>query len=206
MYAATLWKQNRDLAQACLDHPFVRGLGDGTLPQGAFKHYVAQDAFFLRAFSKAYALALAKCDDAAASTQLYRFLGGAFEELELHAAYARELAIDLTNVQPLPAAAAYTDFLQATAWRAPVGETLAAMAPCMRLYAFLGTQLAERPVPDNPYQAWIDTYSAADFGDLADGVDTLLARLATGTVAERGAYRYAMQCELDFFSAPLELT
>ena len=26
-----LWQANHDLAQACLDHPFVRGIADGTL-------------------------------------------------------------------------------------------------------------------------------------------------------------------------------
>ena len=44
------------LAEECLAHPFVRGLGDGSLDPEVFKHYVAQDAFFLQAFFSAYAL------------------------------------------------------------------------------------------------------------------------------------------------------
>jgi len=37
---------NADWAQKILAHPFVRGLGDGSLPVAAFKGYVAQDAYF----------------------------------------------------------------------------------------------------------------------------------------------------------------
>ena len=56
-----LWEENRNLAQACLEHPFVQGLRDGSLDRGAFEHYVAQDALFLRAFLGAYTVAAAKC-------------------------------------------------------------------------------------------------------------------------------------------------
>ena len=55
-----LWQRNTDLARACLAHPFVRGLADGALNREAFKCYIAQDAFFLRAFLRAVARAAAK--------------------------------------------------------------------------------------------------------------------------------------------------
>src|SRR5262245_59946220 len=55
-----LWQQNVRLAEACLHHHFVPGLADGTLEPEAFRRYVAQDAFFLNAFARAYALAAAR--------------------------------------------------------------------------------------------------------------------------------------------------
>jgi thiaminase len=42
-----LWQQNVRLAEACLHHPFVRRLADGTLEPEAFRRYVAQDGSFL---------------------------------------------------------------------------------------------------------------------------------------------------------------
>lgn len=202
MFHETLWQQNKPLADACLDHPFVRGLGDGSLDPEAFRRYVAQDAFFLNAFARAYALAAARSQDNETLAAFCELLNGVLSELKLHAAYAKELKIDLGNVHPLPQVKAYTDFLLAIAWGAQPGETIAAMTPCMRLYAYIGQMLAKKEVvPGNPYQQWIDTYSGAEFQALVTHLESLLDRMVHDTPAAREAYAYAMQCELNFFAA-----
>ena len=45
-----------------VEHPFVQGLGDGTLPEAAFRHYLVQDYLFLIQFARAYGLAAYKAD------------------------------------------------------------------------------------------------------------------------------------------------
>ena len=204
-----LWKQNQDLVQASLGHPFVEALRDGTLAPAAFRGYIAQDAFFLEAFARAYALGLARSRGSEPIGLFHELIGGVRDELKLHAAYAAELKIDLTEVRPNPACRAYTDFLLGTAWHRSLGEVLAAMTPCMRLYAFLGKKLllqigGEGKVKSHPYERWITTYSGPDMQELADHIDALLDRFSTDTPAVQQAYRYAMQCEVDFFSAALE--
>ena len=199
-----LWQSNLDLARACLSHPFVSGLGEGSLDAAVFRGYIAQDAFFLRAFVKAYALALARSQDLATAAEFHGLIGGVLKELELHHDYAAELGIDLARVVPNRACQAYTDFLLRTAWHASLGETVAAMTPCMRLYAYQGSHLAAKSHPQHPYRRWIESYSGADFERLAVRVEALLDRLGADTRPVRDCYRYAMQCELDFFSDALE--
>ena len=46
--------------RAYTEHPFTAGLADGTLPEGAFRHYLVQDYLFLIEFARAYALAVYK--------------------------------------------------------------------------------------------------------------------------------------------------
>ena len=58
--ADSLWHRNRVLAEAALVHPFVQGIASGELAPATFAYYVGQDAVFLDAFCRAYALALAK--------------------------------------------------------------------------------------------------------------------------------------------------
>jgi thiaminase/transcriptional activator TenA len=199
--AADLFADNLGIARRCLDGPFVRGIAGGTLGPEAFRSYVGQDAFFLRAFGRAYAVAAARAPDPEAFGAFLELARGALGELELHAKYAADLGIDLESVAPMPATLAYTDFLTATAWHADLGPTLAAMAPCMRLYAWLGTELAKDGIPDHEYAAWIRTYSAKDFGGLADLLDSLLDRHATDGPEVRAAYAKAMGLELSFFDA-----
>ena len=83
-----------------------------------------------------------------------------------------------------------------------VGETCAAMTPCMRLYAFLGRSLAgEGYGQENPYAEWISTYSDPEFEALAARLEELLDRYAEDTPAVRAAYRRAMALEVAFFEA-----
>jgi len=197
-----LWDDNRDQAERILAHGFVRGLGDGRLPADRFKAYVAQDAWFLEAFARAYALCLAGSttrDDLEAFAGL---IGGVVEELKLHAGYAARLGIDMGGVTPVAATLAYVDFLAATAKRGVLGETIAAMTPCMRLYAFLGQSLARGPVAP-AYAEWVRTYADPGFEALAAGLETLLDRHAADTGAVRAHYRRAMALEYDFFDANL---
>src|ERR1700730_12288738 len=118
-----IWQRNVRLAEVCLHHPFVRGLADGTLDPEAFRRYVAQDAFFLNAFARAYALAAARSQDGETLISLSELLNGVLRELQLHAGYAKELKIELARVQPYRAVAAYTDVLPAIRWqRRPGGR------------------------------------------------------------------------------------
>jgi thiaminase/transcriptional activator TenA len=197
--SAELWAGSADLAAASLASPFVTGTADGTLPRDRFAGYVAQDAFFLEAFARAYALGVAHSRDRATLEAFADLLAGVREELRLHDGYAARWDIDLAAVEPAPATLAYTEFLLATAALGDVGETCAAMTPCMRLYAHLGQSLAGTAT--GPYREWVDTYADPGFEQLAATLEALLDRLAADTPAVRRAYRRAMELELGFFDA-----
>jgi thiaminase/transcriptional activator TenA len=200
--ARALWEVNADLAKAALEHRFVRGLADGSLPLESFRSYVAQDAFFLESFARAYAFALARSEDQQGMRDFAELISGVIEELELHEGYAERWGVSLKGVEPVEATLAYTDFLLATASLGGVGETCAAMTPCMRLYAFLGQSLAEEGYDEgNPYSEWIRTYADPEFEALAAKLEALLDRYATDTPAVRSAYRRAMALEIAFFEA-----
>lgn len=199
-----LWDQNAKLVTSCIDHPFVRSLGDGTLDKDAFRSYVAQDAFFLNAFAKAYALALAKSETMDQASMLHGFIDGVLKELKVHASYAKTLGIDLHSVKPFPETLAYTEFLQARAWHGELGEILAAMTPCMTLYRHLGTSLLPQVHPTHPYKDWIESYSSPEFDQLCRSLERMLDQVSNDTPDVRYAYQYAMQCEFDFFTAPLQ--
>ena len=83
---------------------------------------------------------------------------------------------------------------------AELGETIAGMTPCMRLYAFLGQSLAKKPVAP-AYEDWVKTYSDPGFEALAVRLEGLLDQHATNTPAVCANYRRAMELEYNFFDA-----
>lgn len=204
--SADLWRECAGTAAAALAHPFVRGLGDGSLPAAAFRHYVGQDAFFLQCFARGYALALARSPDLDALLAFAELVAGVREELRLHTAYAAGWGVDLTRVSPAPATLAYTDFLLATAAVEGTGVTCAAMAPCMRLYAHLGGSLDAASA--GRYADWVTTYADPGFEALAGRLEALLDRHAPACDPERlrEVYRRAMDLELAFFDEAFRST
>ena len=197
----TLWQANQDIALACLQHPFVQGIGDGTLGKSKFTYYVGQDAFFLEAFARAYSIAAAKAPDWQIFQVFHNLAAGVLEELNLHQSFAQSWGVNLRQVIPGAATRQYTDFLLNTAWSQTPGATAVAMSPCMRLYAFLGQSLAAKGIPHHDYSQWIETYGSNAFESLAQQLEDLVDQQANDISLVRSHYNYAMECELRFFEA-----
>ena len=118
-----LWEENSDLAEACLHHPFIQGLADGSLPEQTFARYVAQDVHYLEAFFRGYALVAARSEgrhDVAVA--MHRLMGGVLDELAMHAHHADQLGIDTSAVVPYPSTAAYVRLLERTGWETGLGR------------------------------------------------------------------------------------
>ena len=96
---------------------------------------------------------------------------------------------------------AYVDFLRGNARRGDLGETIAGMTPCMRLYAFLGASLDVQTA--GPYAEWVQTYARPDFEALAGQLEQLLDEQNYDSPAVHQTYRRAMGLELGFFDAAI---
>ncbi|TCM50998.1 TENA/THI-4/PQQC family protein [Rhizobium sp. PP-F2F-G48] len=67
-----------------VDHAFVRQLGDGTLPEAAFRTYLVQDYLFLIQFARAWALAAYKSQTIADIRAAQVGFAAILNETELH--------------------------------------------------------------------------------------------------------------------------
>ena len=202
-----LWEANQDLAAASLENPFVQGIFTGSLAKEKFSYYVSQDSFFLKAFARAYIIAGAKAPDWQDFIKLHKLAEGVLEELKLHGKYAREWGVNVETVEPAAATRRYTDFVMATAWGHGTGLTVTALTPCMRLYAWIGQELAAAKPAQHAYTEWINTYSSREIEALAWDLEALVDKYAdSADPLVAATYRYAMECERDFFQAAFDIT
>ena len=166
-------------------HPFVRGIGNGTLDLEKFAFWVRQDYLFLIEYSRLFGLAAARAPDLETMGRFADLLQAMLRtEMELHRGYAAQFGIsldDLEREQPAPTTRGYTDFLLRVATTGDFAELAAALLPCMWGFSEVGQRLAqaERPV-DPRYVAWIDMYADPEFATLAEWCRGLVDRLADG--------------------------
>ncbi len=166
-----------------LQHPFVRGIADGTLPPERFERWVRQDYLYLKEFARVFAWATAKADRLASMSWYAAVLDLTLNtEMALHREYAARFGItveELETEEMWPTTRAYTDFLVRTAADGDMADLLAALLPCAWGYAWLGDQLAglERPT-DQRYADWIEQYASAEFQDAADWLRDETERVA----------------------------
>lgn len=165
-------------------------------------------------------------DDAIAISQLRKSV---LEELKMHDSFVQEWGSDLIkDISRSSATAKYIDFLLATTSGKIDGVkaaaklatpfektkfasyTLAAMTPCMRLYAFIGKELQALLNPgedhSHPYKKWIDNYSSESFQVSARQTEDLLDKLSVSLTSEElevieKLYLQAMRLEIEFFNA-----
>ncbi|MBP5858329.1 thiaminase II [Marivibrio halodurans] len=166
-------------------HPFVLQLGEGTLPESAFRQYLIQDYHFLIHFARAYALAGYK---AGGIEDLRRAKSGMVAildtELGLHVDYCAKWGISEADIIAAPEAEpclAYTRYVLERGMAGTLLDLHVALAPCMLGYEEIARWLLDQPWldrEDNPYAAWIAMYSSADYREAAAEERGYLDRLA----------------------------
>ena len=188
-FSQHLRRKADDIWEAQHRHPFVRGIGEGTLDLEAFKFWVRQDYLFLIEYARVLGLAAARAPDLETMTRFGALLDGTLRvEMGLHRSYAAEFGIseeELEREEMAPATRAYTDFLVRTAAAGEFAELVAALTPCMWGFCEIGQRLAAGPQPaDERYRRWIEMYSSPEFAELAEWCRGLLDRLAEGLRAD----------------------
>lgn len=204
-FTQLLWQKNTALYKQILNLPFNQELTAGTLAPEAFCHYVIQDAHYLLAYGRALAVAAAKAYDADDVMQFSEAAKIAIVvERSLHNDFMTAFNVSKETFESTPLTLAchhYTSFLTATAWSESYPVVLAALLPCFWIYAEVGRAIVSQSVPNNPYQAWIDTYAGEEFHtavrNVIATVDKVAARCDADTLEKMHA-AYTMGAKLEW--------
>jgi thiaminase/transcriptional activator TenA len=214
LFSRQAWDLNAGAYETIRTMPFNAALAAGTLSEQRFKHYITQDAHYLIGFGRALALAAAKAPN---PDRIVQFVKAAEEaivvERALHGSFFQQYAITpkLFADAPLsPACHHYVSYLLATAYAEPYEVLMGALLPCFWIYAEVGRDILGRAAPNNPYQAWIDTYAGEDFHAVVRGVIAAAdeaAEVAAPQLRQRmhAAFSRATQLEWMFWDSAYRL-
>jgi thiaminase/transcriptional activator TenA len=172
-----------------VNHPFVRQLAAGTLPEPAFRHYLGQDYLFLIHFARAYGLAVYKSDNLADMRAASGAVSAILDvEMELHVKFCADWSLSEAEMAALPedpACMAYTRFVLERGMAGDLLDLLVALAPCVVGYGVIGQGLDRDPATvrdGNRYADWIDMYAGDEYREVVEASLAQIDRLA----GERG--------------------
>lgn len=167
-------------------HPFVKGLGDGTLSMEQFRYYLVQDYLYLMDYSKVFALGVAKSPTLKDMETFYGFLTGTLGgEMDIHRGYMLQLGVTEEEINTATLAlpnSSYTSYMLAEANAGGIAEILASILACSWSYAVIGQRLAENPKSlEHPfYGTWVTSYSSGDYAQMNAEIMDYMDRLGEG--------------------------
>lgn len=181
-----IFKEVEPIWRSYLDHPFVKGIGEGTVDQDKFIHYMKQDYIYLIEYSRVFAIGAAKAQDLKTMTLFADLLHGTMNfEMDLHREYAAKFGISSEDLEETKASAtmtSYTHYMIAQAHQGGVENAVAAVLACAWSYNWIGKQLAKwEGALDHPlYGNWVKMYSSEGFTQIAQNCIALIDDLAKG--------------------------
>jgi len=185
--AASVW-------DACLKHPFVAGIGDGTLAVEKFRYFMLQDYLYLFDYARVLALGVVK----AREPDLMRTFAANVDaildgEMKIHRAYMKRLGIteeQVLTVKPALNNLSYTNYMLSVASVGGPAEIVAAILACSWSYAKIGQTLAAIPdAAKHPfYGEWIQSYASKEYAATNQALIKLMDSLAANADEAQIAY------------------
>lgn len=205
-FADRIRQKTDPLWGAIFDHPFVDGIGKGTLDREKYEFYLKQDYIYLIEFSRVFALASAKAQQLSDMGYFATLLNATLNiEMDLHRRTCADFgisALELEKTEPAITTTSYTSFLVKTCYEENIAGILSVLLPCAAGYVEIGQRLKNQGLPETKhYRDWIETYSSKEFGEFADWLKSRLdhfTRTGSEESKERWFWLYSTSSRFEY--------
>lgn len=172
----TIWNEYNE-------HPFVKGIEDGTLDRDKFRYYIKQDYLYLKEYAKVFAIGVAKAKSTETALLFSKYISVMNGELDVHSGYMGRFNISLEEIDNAKASIdnlSYTSYMLRVAYEEGEAEILSAILSCAYSYEVIAKKIVKNnpeSVNDEFYGAWIKGYSSEEYSKgnkvLLDTLDRL---------------------------------
>ncbi|OZU88886.1 thiaminase II [Virgibacillus indicus] len=209
-FTDNLRKENEDIFQLIFEHPFVKGIGKGEVPEEALAHYIKADFEYLNAFMRIYGIALSKSKKREDINYFHKKINFILhDEIHPHHNFCDHIGVGYEELQghPLPPTADhYIKHMMYHAQSGTQAEILAALLPCPWTYWEIGLELMKQynPAKDHPFYDWINFYAGERSENTTLELRRRLDKLASEASTEeqinmKDVFKKSCQLELKFW-------
>lgn len=175
-------------------HPFITGLGDGSLSQDAFRHYMIQDYLYLLDYAKVFALGVVKSREEELMQRFAEMTYNTFHgEMNIHKSYMKRLGItdeELKTTKCSLANQSYTAYMLDRANRGDALEILVTILACAWSYAEIGARLGNLPkAKEHPFFGeWVQGYSSKEYQEDTQNILQWIDKMGVDISSEQEEY------------------
>lgn len=164
-----LYEAVEDIWNGYYEHPFVKGIGTGSLEKEKFQFYMIQDYLYLLDYAKVFALGVVKAKEESVMRSFANLVHGTLNgEMAIHKTYMERLHItpeEIKQAKPSLVTTSYTNYMLWVGENEGLLPLAVSILACSWSYQKIGCKLAEIPgAIDHPfYGEWIKGYSTQDY-------------------------------------------
>ncbi len=168
-FSESLYESVKDIWDSYYTHPFVRGIGEGTLDKDKFKFYMIQDYLYLLDYAKVYALGVVKAETEEVMQGFSSMVNGILNgEMSIHRSYMKKLGItseEIKNAKASITNISYTHYMLAVSQVGTLGDVAVSLLSCMWSYLEIGKNLSKIPgsTEHEFYGEWIRGYISKEY-------------------------------------------
>lgn len=169
-----LYQSTKEIWESYLTHPFVKGIGDGSLEKEKFRFYMIQDYLYLLEYAKVFAFGVIKSKDENLMRKFAGFVHGTLDgEMNIHKEYMQRLGItpeEIKNAKTSLANQSYTSYMLDVANSGDPLDILVAVLSCQWSYEVIGRHVAKAEgAMEHPlYGQWVQGYCSKEYERMTD--------------------------------------
>ena len=186
---------SKEIWEAYHEHPFVKGIADGSLDKEKFKYYMIQDYLYLIDYTKVFALGAAKAKDLSAMKLFAGYTHAILDgEMDIHRDYMARLGITPEEAETANVALdnlSYTSYMLRAAYEGGEAEVMAAILSCALSYEAIAKQIVkENPEADKHpfYGEWVSGYASESYHEENERLIGMMNRLAADCTPAQEAH------------------
>ena len=173
MFSKELSESAKEIWDSYYTHPFVKGIGDGSLSKEKFRFYIIQDYIYLLDYAKLFALGVIKSKNESDMKKFANLTDGILNsEMGIHRIYMKKLGITKEMIaleKPTLDNTSYTSYMLSVSHCGDIKEIAVAALSCMWSYEMIGKKLKETYGTNHEfYGEWIECYSSPRYEELTN--------------------------------------
>lgn len=192
--ADRLYNSTETLWMSYLEHPFVKGIAEGTLDIDRFRFYMVQDYRYLLEYSKVFALGIVKSKDEQTMRKFALMVKETLDgEMEIHKKYMKRLGItqeEIENSKTALVNQSYTSYMLDVAFKGDVLDILVAVLSCAWSYQMIGEHHAKIAglLENETFGEWVEGYSCREYIENTRDIIKLVNELGEGITESKALY------------------